>query len=97
MPDHEFAVWAPKPERVRLDVDGVLHPMTPSDGGWWRAVVDVHVDSRYGFVLDEDATVLLILAHHASQQECTSVRSCGTRRRWRGPIPVGAGVRSRAR
>jgi maltooligosyltrehalose trehalohydrolase len=58
LPDHEFAVWAPKPELVRLDVDGVLHPMTPSEDGWWRAVVEAHVDSRYGFVLDDDATVL---------------------------------------
>jgi maltooligosyltrehalose trehalohydrolase len=58
LPDHEFAVWAPKPEVVRLDVDGVLHAMTPSDDGWWRAVVDAPVDSRYGFVLDDDATVL---------------------------------------
>ncbi|TPG32245.1 malto-oligosyltrehalose trehalohydrolase [Mycolicibacterium hodleri] len=58
MPDHEFAVWAPKPDRVRLDVDGARHPMTRSDDGWWRAVVDVHVDSRYGFVLDDDETVL---------------------------------------
>ena len=58
MPDHEFAVWAPKPERVQLDVEGVLHPMTPAQDGWWRAVVDTHVDSRYGFVLDDDDTVL---------------------------------------
>ena len=58
MPDHEFAVWAPVPERVQLDVDGLLHPMTRSEDGWWRAVVDAHVDSRYGFVLDDDATVL---------------------------------------
>ncbi|HYO01485.1 MAG TPA: malto-oligosyltrehalose trehalohydrolase [Mycobacterium sp.] len=58
MPDHEFAVWAPKPDRVQLDVDGTLHPMTPSDDGWWRAVVDAKVDSRYGFVLDDDEAVL---------------------------------------
>jgi maltooligosyltrehalose trehalohydrolase len=58
MPDHEFAVWAPKPELVRVDVDGTVHPMTRGEGGWWRAVVDAHVDSRYGFVLDDDPTVL---------------------------------------
>ena len=58
MPDHEFAVWAPIPEQVRVDVDGTLHPMTRDDDGWWRAVVDAHVDSRYGFVLDDDPTVL---------------------------------------
>jgi maltooligosyltrehalose trehalohydrolase len=58
LPDHEFAVWAPIPELVRLDVDGTLHAMTRSDDGWWRATVDAHVDSRYGFVLDDDETVL---------------------------------------
>ena len=54
----EFAVWAPLPERVRLDVDGTLHAMTRSDGDWWRATVDARPDARYGFVLDDDPTVL---------------------------------------
>jgi maltooligosyltrehalose trehalohydrolase len=54
----EFAVWAPKPELVRLDVDGALHPMTRSDDGWWRAGVDAGPNGRYGFVLDDDPTVL---------------------------------------
>jgi len=58
MPEHEFAVWAPRPGRVRLDVDGTLHPMTRSDDAWWRAVVDAAPDARYGFVLDEDPKVL---------------------------------------
>ncbi|VEG54726.1 maltooligosyl trehalose hydrolase [Mycolicibacterium aurum] len=58
MPEHEFAVWAPLPERVRLDVDGSLHPMTRTENGWWRAVVDAAPDARYGFVLDDDPTVL---------------------------------------
>ncbi len=54
----EFAVWAPLPERVRLDVDGTLNAMTRSDGDWWRATVDARPDARYGFVLDDDPTVL---------------------------------------
>ena len=54
----EFAVWAPLPERVRLDVDGSLYPMIRSEGGWWRADVDARADARYGFVLDDDPTVL---------------------------------------
>ena len=54
----EFTVWAPRPERVRLDVDGTLHPMTRSDDEWWRADVDARLDARYGFVLDDDPTVL---------------------------------------
>jgi maltooligosyltrehalose trehalohydrolase len=56
VPDHEFAVWAPRPDRVRLDVDGTLHAMTRSDDGWWRAVVDARPDARYGFVLDPGAS-----------------------------------------
>lgn len=58
MPDHDFAVWAPRPEQVRLDVDGTLHPMTRAQDGWWRAVVDAAPDARYGFVLDDDPTVI---------------------------------------
>ena len=58
MTDHEFAVWAPRPQRVRLDVDGTLHRMTRSDDGWWRARVDARPDARYGFVLDDDEKVL---------------------------------------
>ncbi|PND57013.1 malto-oligosyltrehalose trehalohydrolase [Mycobacterium sp. ENV421] len=54
----EFAVWAPLPKQVRLDVDGQLHDMTVDDGGWWRADVDAAPDARYGFVLDDDPTVL---------------------------------------
>ena len=58
MTEHEFVVWAPRPKQVRLDVDGTLHPMSRSDDGWWRAGVDTRPDARYGFVLDDDPTVL---------------------------------------
>ena len=36
----EFAVWAPLPERVRIQVDGAVHDMQRDDGGWWRAEVE---------------------------------------------------------
>lgn len=55
---HEFAVWAPRPDRVRLDVDGTLYPMRRGADDWWRAEVPAAPDSRYGFVLDDDDTVL---------------------------------------
>ena len=55
---HEFGVWAPKPETVRLDVDGVAYPMTRGRDGWWRATVDAASDARYGYLLDDDPTVL---------------------------------------
>ncbi|MGK2882476.1 MAG: malto-oligosyltrehalose trehalohydrolase [Mycobacterium sp.] len=53
MSEHEFSVWAPRPQTVRLDVDGELHPMTRSDDGWWRTSLHVPSDARYGFVLDQ--------------------------------------------
>lgn len=58
MSDREFRVWAPRPERVQLDVDGTLHPMIRGEHGWWHAVVAAAADARYGFVLDDDPTVL---------------------------------------
>lgn len=58
MADHEFAVWAPRPQRVRLDVAGDAYAMSRGDDGWWRTTVDVTPDARYGFVLDDDPKVL---------------------------------------
>jgi maltooligosyltrehalose trehalohydrolase len=55
---HEFGVWAPKPDTVRLDVDGTAHPMTRGRDDWWRAMVDVPSSARYGYLLDEDPTLV---------------------------------------
>ncbi|WP_369253084.1 malto-oligosyltrehalose trehalohydrolase [Geodermatophilus amargosae] len=52
----EFAVWAPVPERVRLQVDGAVHDMRRDDGGWWRAEVGAGPDADYGFLLGDDDT-----------------------------------------
>jgi maltooligosyltrehalose trehalohydrolase len=54
----DFAVWAPLPRRVRLDVEAAVYPMTRDDQGWWRASVQCAADARYGFVIDDDAAVL---------------------------------------
>lgn len=54
----EFRVWAPKPDVVRLDVDGAVHDMTRSNDGWWHAEVAAAADARYGFLLDDDPTAL---------------------------------------
>jgi maltooligosyltrehalose trehalohydrolase len=54
----EFRVWAPNPESVRLDVDGAVHAMTRSGDGWWHADVDAPPAARYGYLLDDDPTVL---------------------------------------
>ncbi len=54
----EFRVWAPKPERVRLDIDGGVRAMRRSDDGWWHASVEAAPDARYGYLLDDDPAVL---------------------------------------
>jgi maltooligosyltrehalose trehalohydrolase len=54
----EFAVWAPKPDTVRLDVDGAVSPMDRGDDGWWRATVEAAPDARYGYLLDDDSKPL---------------------------------------
>lgn len=54
----QFAVWAPEPEQVRLDVDNDRYPMTRSADGWWRTTVDAAPHARYGYLLDDDEAVL---------------------------------------
>ncbi|MCX5046029.1 malto-oligosyltrehalose trehalohydrolase [Aldersonia sp. NBC_00410] len=53
-----FEVWAPNPDRVRVEVDGTPHPLRRAPDGWWRAEVAAGPDARYGFLLDDDDTVL---------------------------------------
>ena len=55
---HEFAVWAPKPERVCVDIDGSEFAMARGADGWWRATIDAAPDARYGYLLDDDAQLL---------------------------------------
>jgi maltooligosyltrehalose trehalohydrolase len=75
----DFAVWAPLPEVVRLDVEGTRHPMTRDDDGWWRATVDCARDARYGFVLDgardDDDPVVLPDPRSARQPDGVHQRS----------------------
>jgi maltooligosyltrehalose trehalohydrolase len=54
----EFAVWAPRPELVRLDLGDKVYPMTRGRDGWWRANIDAAPDARYGYLLDDDPKVL---------------------------------------
>src|SRR5512133_3429204 len=52
----EFTVWAPLPERVRIQVDGAVHDMSREAGGWWRAEGEAGPEADYGFLLDETDT-----------------------------------------
>jgi len=53
---HEFRVWAPKPERVQIQIGETVHAMTgPDDRGWWAAKIeDAEPGVDYGFLLDDD-------------------------------------------
>lgn len=55
---HRFEVWAPIPRSVGLFLDGDIHRMQRNSSDWWHADVAAQPDSRYGFVLDDDPTVL---------------------------------------
>jgi maltooligosyltrehalose trehalohydrolase len=46
-----FRVWAPRPRRVDLVVDGVHLPMTQVDGGWWQVEHDTAPDATYAYSL----------------------------------------------
>ena len=52
----EFAVWAPLPERLRIQVDGAVHDMQRGDGGWWRAEVEAGPEADYGFLVGGNDT-----------------------------------------
>ncbi|WP_225729403.1 MULTISPECIES: malto-oligosyltrehalose trehalohydrolase [unclassified Nocardia] len=52
-----FEVWAPRADRVRIELDGVVHPMT-GHGEWWRAELPAASGARYGYLLDDDPAVL---------------------------------------
>src|SRR5216684_4090835 len=53
---HTFAVWAPLPRTMAVQVDGSRFPMQGSDEhGWWRVDVDAAGPrSDYGFLVDKD-------------------------------------------
>ncbi len=57
---HEFAVWAPRARSVQLRTVETLHAMDgPDQCGWWRvSVADAEHGTDYGFLLDDDPTVL---------------------------------------
>jgi maltooligosyltrehalose trehalohydrolase len=57
MPDPvEFAVWAPLPERVRLQLDGEVHELSRDERGWWRTSVPARPEADYGYLLDDNQT-----------------------------------------
>ncbi len=57
---HTFTVWAPKPEKVALQIDGDVYPMEgPDEKGYWKTTVDqAGPGTDYGFLLDDDEMVV---------------------------------------
>ncbi len=56
---HRFRVWAPKAQRVRVQVDGTFHPLHSAHGGWWQAEVDeARSGSDYAYFLDDEDAAL---------------------------------------
>lgn len=50
---HTFRLWAPKPEKVTVEVSGASHEMRRSKNDWWTAEVqDAGPGTDYGFRLD---------------------------------------------
>ena len=95
---HEFAVWAPKPDTVRLDVDGTAHPMTRGRDGWWRATVDAAPDARYGYLLDDDPTLAARSAITApARRGARPLAAVGAHAAGLDGRRLGAAVRCRAR
>src|ERR1700742_2194143 len=89
---HEFAVWAPKPDTVRLDVDGTVQPMERDADGWWRTTVEAAPNARYGYLLDDDPKPL---PDPRSARQPDGVHDCS--QLWQPPTPdwTGGGWRGR--
>ncbi|MFI5956647.1 malto-oligosyltrehalose trehalohydrolase [Cryptosporangium sp. NPDC051539] len=50
-----FALWAPKPSRVRVRAGDTTTEMTGAPDGWWRAdLPDAGPGTEYAFLLDDD-------------------------------------------
>ena len=56
---HRFRVWAPKAERVRVQVDGEKYSLARFAGGWWEG--DVRAagpGTDYAFFLNDEDLAL---------------------------------------
>ena len=53
---HPLAVWAPKPQRLRLQLGEQVVPMTRDEDGWWTpdGLDAVPADARYGYLIDDE-------------------------------------------
>jgi maltooligosyltrehalose trehalohydrolase len=48
-----FAVWAPRPREIALEVEGRRFALSPRGDGWWEARADgVRAGARYAYLVD---------------------------------------------
>ena len=47
-------MWAPRPERVRLTIEGEAIDLRPDGDGWWRLERPIAGEHDYGFLVDDD-------------------------------------------
>jgi maltooligosyltrehalose trehalohydrolase len=50
-----FRVWAPRPDRVDVELRGQRHPLEGRGDGWWQATLPAGHGDDYGVVLDGGA------------------------------------------
>jgi maltooligosyltrehalose trehalohydrolase len=52
---HRFSIWAPRASSVAIAVNGLRHPMTAADHGWWQVdVVEAQHGTDYAYYIDDD-------------------------------------------
>src|SRR5580700_4393856 len=56
---HQFRVWAPLANQVRVQVEGRKYPLDQRNGGWWQAEVAAAVPGTdYAYFLNDDDLAL---------------------------------------
>ena len=98
---HPLAVWAPKPERVRVRVQGADHDLVRGDDGWWAPaegeLTDIAPDAEYGYLLgDDDRVAARPAVPSPAATACTRPRSASTRPSTAGRTTRGPAGRSPA-
>src|ERR1700741_1021809 len=54
---HQFEIWAPRVEKIAVQVNGVYLPMSgPDEEGWWRLCVEeAGAGTDYGFIVNDES------------------------------------------
>jgi len=56
---HRFHLWAPKAQKISVQIAGQKHPLQKHDGGWWQVDVDsANPGMDYAYFLDDQAPAL---------------------------------------